>query len=188
MKKKKVGSVERAQRRRVTRWLIVGLVALVAVVSAVALISLQPWGNNDGRGDLTTAAAPPTVMPLQQIAPLPPQAPGPDPAALAAALEPVVTNPDLATFTGSVSDAATATVLWRDDPDRAMLPASTVKILTTAAAMTALPMDHRVSTDVVAGAAPNEIVLVGGGDPTLDGATDRYRELLSRQRPPRRPR
>ncbi|HEY5854686.1 MAG TPA: D-alanyl-D-alanine carboxypeptidase/D-alanyl-D-alanine-endopeptidase [Aldersonia sp.] len=167
MKRKSLGSVERAQRRRVVRWLIASLVAVVAVVAAVALVSLQPWGNDDGRGDLTTAAAPLAVLPVQQIAPLPPEAPGPDPAALAAALDPVVNNPALATFTGSVSDAATAAVLWRDDPDRAMLPASTAKILTAAAAMTALPMDHRVSTDVVRGSAPNEIVLVGGGDPTL---------------------
>jgi D-alanyl-D-alanine carboxypeptidase/D-alanyl-D-alanine-endopeptidase (penicillin-binding protein 4) len=63
-------------------------------------------------------------------------------------------------------------VLWSGDSDRPMIPSSTAKILTTATALLALPQDHRVSTRVVAGAAPNELVLVGGGDPTLTAQPD----------------
>jgi len=50
-----------------------------------------------------------------------------------------------------------------------VLPASTLKLLTAAAALTMLGPDHRFTTDVVAGAASAHpsIVLVGGGDPYL---------------------
>jgi D-alanyl-D-alanine carboxypeptidase/D-alanyl-D-alanine-endopeptidase (penicillin-binding protein 4) len=49
-------------------------------------------------------------------------------------------------------------------------PASTIKLLTTAAALEILGPEHRFDTTVVAGAQPDSIVLVGGGDPLL---TDR---------------
>jgi D-alanyl-D-alanine carboxypeptidase/D-alanyl-D-alanine-endopeptidase (penicillin-binding protein 4) len=44
---------------------------------------------------------------------------------------------------------------------------STMKVLTAAAAVTALGPDRRFTTTVVAGTAPDAVVLVGGGDPTL---------------------
>jgi D-alanyl-D-alanine carboxypeptidase/D-alanyl-D-alanine-endopeptidase (penicillin-binding protein 4) len=50
-----------------------------------------------------------------------------------------------------------------------VLPASTAKIATAVAALTALPADRRLTTRVVAGPAPGDVVLVGGGDPTLAG-------------------
>ncbi|WP_238072603.1 D-alanyl-D-alanine carboxypeptidase, partial [Rhodococcus zopfii] len=78
-----------------------------------------------------------------------------------------VANPALGTLTGSVTDTATGTVLWSQDPDRPMIPASTTKVLTAAAALLSLPPDHRITTRVVEGSRPGEIVLVAGGDPTL---------------------
>jgi D-alanyl-D-alanine carboxypeptidase/D-alanyl-D-alanine-endopeptidase (penicillin-binding protein 4) len=53
--------------------------------------------------------------------------------------------------------------------DVPLIPASTTKVATAVAALTALPADLRLRTRVVAGAAPGEVVLVGGGDPTLAG-------------------
>ncbi|PZO60478.1 MAG: D-alanyl-D-alanine carboxypeptidase [Leifsonia xyli] len=44
---------------------------------------------------------------------------------------------------------------------------STMKVVTAAAAVSALGPDHRFTTSVVAGAEPGAVVLVGGGDPTL---------------------
>ncbi|MCC8908922.1 D-alanyl-D-alanine carboxypeptidase [Curtobacterium sp. GD1] len=44
---------------------------------------------------------------------------------------------------------------------------STMKVVTAAAAVSALGPDHRFTTRVVAGTDPGAVVLVGGGDPTL---------------------
>ena len=55
--------------------------------------------------------------------------------------------------------------------DPMVTPASTLKLLTSTAALQALGPDHRFSTTVVAGRARHSIVLVGGGDPLLTGAT-----------------
>ena len=67
----------------------------------------------------------------------------------------------------SVIDLSTGTTLFTDDADAALIPASTLKILTAAAALQVLGPQHRFTTRVVAGAVPDQIVLVGGGDPML---------------------
>lgn len=51
-------------------------------------------------------------------------------------------------------------------------PASTMKLLTTTAALAALGPDHRFRTTVVADASARRVVLVGGGDPLLGRAPD----------------
>lgn len=53
---------------------------------------------------------------------------------------------------------------------RLVAPASTMKLLTTTAALEALGPDHRFSTTVVASANSKRIVLMGGGDPLLGRA------------------
>ena len=52
---------------------------------------------------------------------------------------------------------------------RSVTPASTAKLATAVAALTALPADLRLRTRVVRGSRAGEVVLVGGGDPTLGG-------------------
>jgi D-alanyl-D-alanine carboxypeptidase/D-alanyl-D-alanine-endopeptidase (penicillin-binding protein 4) len=69
----------------------------------------------------------------------------------------------------SVVDATTGEPLLERAAGRLLLPASTAKIATAVAALTALPVEDRLTTRVLAGAAPGEVVLVGGGDPTLAG-------------------
>jgi D-alanyl-D-alanine carboxypeptidase len=49
-------------------------------------------------------------------------------------------------------------------------PASTMKLVTAAAALESLGPDHRFRTTVVAGVNTRQIVLVGGGDPLLGRA------------------
>ncbi|HEX5769544.1 MAG TPA: D-alanyl-D-alanine carboxypeptidase/D-alanyl-D-alanine-endopeptidase, partial [Nocardioidaceae bacterium] len=51
-------------------------------------------------------------------------------------------------------------------------PASTMKVLTTTAALASLGPDHTFRTTVVAGRSSREVVLVGGGDPLLARAPD----------------
>ncbi|MBF6333968.1 D-alanyl-D-alanine carboxypeptidase/D-alanyl-D-alanine-endopeptidase [Nocardia transvalensis] len=145
---------------------------VVLVAAAVVLVTVRPWTEEFRHGGLTIAAPPAPVKPFPQVRPAPPNAPEPDPQRLAAQLAPVVANPDLGAFSGSVTDADTGTVLWSTAADKPVIPASTAKVLTAAAALLVLPPDQRVTTRVVAGANPNEVVLVGGGDPTLTAQAD----------------
>src|SRR4051794_33036425 len=69
----------------------------------------------------------------------------------------------------SVLDAATGRPVLETSSREVVLPASTAKIATAVAALTALPADLRLTTRVVAGPAAGDVVLVGGGDPTLAG-------------------
>jgi D-alanyl-D-alanine carboxypeptidase/D-alanyl-D-alanine-endopeptidase (penicillin-binding protein 4) len=69
----------------------------------------------------------------------------------------------------SVLDAETGRPVLETSAREVVLPASTAKIATAVAALTALPADLRLTTRVVAGASPGDVVLVGGGDPTLAG-------------------
>jgi D-alanyl-D-alanine carboxypeptidase/D-alanyl-D-alanine-endopeptidase (penicillin-binding protein 4) len=97
-------------------------------------------------------------------------APVPTQSGLAAALAPVVADPNLGKLGGRVTDAMTGEELWRQLDDVLLQPASTNKTLTSAAALLALDRDARVTTRVVAADQPGTVVLVGGGDPTLSGA------------------
>ncbi|NNH73395.1 D-alanyl-D-alanine carboxypeptidase/D-alanyl-D-alanine-endopeptidase [Nocardia uniformis] len=144
---------------------------VLIAMGSVALI-VKPWTEEFRHGGLTIAAAPAPVQVSPQVGPASTDAPAPSRNGLAAALAPVVGTPDLGVFAAMVSDAETGEVLWSTDPDQPMIPASNAKILLTAAALLALPPDHRVITKVVTGAAPNELVLVGGGDPTLTAQPD----------------
>ncbi|MFF4398029.1 D-alanyl-D-alanine carboxypeptidase/D-alanyl-D-alanine-endopeptidase [Streptomyces sp. NPDC001480] len=69
--------------------------------------------------------------------------------------------------TASVVDAATGRHLYDANADRAMTPASTTKIATAVAALSALGADHRLTTRAALLPDTGELVLVGGGDPTL---------------------
>lgn len=73
----------------------------------------------------------------------------------------------------SVIDAPTGTPLLERRAGIRVVPASTAKIVTAVAALTALDPQARLTTRVVAGAAPGEVVLVGGGDSTLAGPSAR---------------
>jgi D-alanyl-D-alanine carboxypeptidase/D-alanyl-D-alanine-endopeptidase (penicillin-binding protein 4) len=66
-----------------------------------------------------------------------------------------------------VVDAATGRRLYGSDATGSFAPASTTKLLTAVAALSTLGPDFRIQTRVVAGSTPGQIVLVGGGDPTL---------------------
>ena len=80
--------------------------------------------------------------------------------------DPVLAGDDVAMI---VTDAASGTVLFNHDATDAVAPASTAKLAVAVAALTMLGPDHRFYTSVRQGSRPGEIVLVGGGDPTLAG-------------------
>lgn len=92
-------------------------------------------------------------------------------AALRAVLGPLLKDPALGTRRSAVViDTATGKRLYGLGADAPMTPASTVKIATTVAALTALGPTHRIPTTVRASADRRTVTLVGGGDPTLDRA------------------
>ncbi|GAA2582221.1 MULTISPECIES: D-alanyl-D-alanine carboxypeptidase/D-alanyl-D-alanine endopeptidase [Streptomyces] len=74
--------------------------------------------------------------------------------------------------TAAVVDLTTGKRLYGLDPEVPLTPASTTKIATAVAALTALGPDHRLTTRTVLEADTGEVVLVGGGDPTLTARKD----------------
>ncbi len=144
------------------------LVAIVVAVGAVATSSPSP-----ATAPVAVAPQPALVTPQSGVTPLSDSAPTPTAAGLAATLAPFVANPDLGALTGRVTDAVTGKELWSQGAFVPMQPASTNKVLTTAAALLTLDRDARLTTTVVAPdqtASPGLVVLVGGGDPTLSAA------------------
>lgn len=71
-----------------------------------------------------------------------------------------------------VTDLATGQVLYSLDATTGFTPASTTKLATATAALRVLGPSARFTTSVRAGGSAAQIVLVGGGDPTL--AAGRY--------------
>ena len=74
-----------------------------------------------------------------------------------------------------VGDPGGGTVHYTRQPSLGLIPASTLKLLTTAAALAQFGPDSRFTTDVRAGSALaggeiGELYLVGGGDPLLSTA------------------
>jgi D-alanyl-D-alanine carboxypeptidase/D-alanyl-D-alanine-endopeptidase (penicillin-binding protein 4) len=83
-------------------------------------------------------------------------------------LTPLLAAPALGSgLSAQVVDVATGQVLFDRDAADPGTPASTAKLLTGLAALTTLDPTSTLSTTVVAGSSPGQVVLVGGGDPTL---------------------
>lgn len=127
------------------------------------------------KGSGTPVAAPsPTAQPVPTRTPLlpgaPTDAPSPSTQGLTAAVASALAQPVLRGHVAfSVVDVLTGEPLLELQGSRPVVPASTAKLLTAMAALAALPADQALETRLVAGAG-RDVVLVGGGDPTLRGA------------------
>ncbi|MFE4617481.1 D-alanyl-D-alanine carboxypeptidase/D-alanyl-D-alanine-endopeptidase [Streptomyces sp. NPDC056747] len=175
--------------------LTAGSAALGLALAAVAVTAAGPWDTGQRTAERARAAAPATggAHHARPPAPAPPRRPAPAPSApgvlpalhapaaaerpagrpadLAATLVPLLADPGLGPLrTASVVDTATGTQLYGEGAGTPMTPASTVKIATVAAALSALGPDHRIPTTVTASADGRTVTLTGGGDPTLDPA------------------
>ncbi len=148
---------------------VIGLVLLL--LGGIVGVGLLFTG---GRDDATEAVTVPDAE-LPQLgdaspvlASLATDASVPDPAVLSSRLTPLLSAAGLGTgVSAEVVDVASGEVLLDLDAGDPAVPASTVKLLTAAAALVALDPADTLTTTVVAGATPGEVVLVGGGDPTL---------------------
>lgn len=147
--------------------------------------------HHEPAGPDTAPSAPPVLAALSAAvdnsAPDARTAPDGAAAALRTALGPLLKDPALGTRPAAVViDTASGERLYGQGAGAPMTPASTVKIATAVAALSALGPDHRIPTTVRASADLRGIVLVGGGDPTLDKAalrrmaTDTARALKER--------
>ncbi|HYX99154.1 MAG TPA: D-alanyl-D-alanine carboxypeptidase/D-alanyl-D-alanine-endopeptidase [Mycobacterium sp.] len=154
---------------RTSTHLIVGVGVLAIVAALVAAAALL---TGSGRVDGPKVPPPPQAVTAEPgVVPVADSAATPTKSGLAAALAAVVADPNLGKLGGRVTDAISGEELWSQFDDLLLQPASTNKTLTTAAALLALDRNARVTTRVVAADQPGTVVLVGGGDPTLSGAT-----------------
>ncbi|UXX94074.1 D-alanyl-D-alanine carboxypeptidase/D-alanyl-D-alanine-endopeptidase [Streptomyces sp. AD2-2] len=93
--------------------------------------------------------------------------------ALADVLTPLLGDAALGTrHTAAVVDISTGKRLYGVGVDDALTPASTTKIATAVAALSAMGPDHRLTTRAALEPDTRELVLVGGGDPTLTAHQD----------------
>lgn len=92
---------------------------------------------------------------------------------LSGVLDPLLGDPALgARRTAVVVDVATGKRLYGSGADEALTPASTTKIATAVAALSAMGGEHRLTTRAALEPDTREVVLVGGGDPTLTARAD----------------
>ncbi len=157
-------------------WVPVVLVLAVLVAAAASYrFELGPRWFGLERADPTSnpaAVAPPEGLTLAEPAPLAPVATTSDPSSPLApgkvrrALAGALGDPDLGPHVlATVAQLDDGTPVFTRGAGVAM-PASTMKLLTTTAALATLGPEHTFSTRVVTGTG-NRIVLVGGGDPFL---------------------
>ena len=159
-----------------TRWqksthVFVGLAVLALVAAVVAAATF--FTSNHGAGGARATVPPPrppTVTP--GLTPVSDTAEAPSAAGVAAALAAVAADPNLGSLGGRITDALTGKEVWQVADDLPLVPASTNKVLTAAAALLTLDRQARISTRVVAGSQNPQgpVVLVGAGDPTLSAA------------------
>ena len=162
----RIGSTLRLSRVRMRRVVTV-LVVLTVAAATGATVSLTAPAMLVNMGlaepQVIIAVPPPALPELGALSGTAPQASADGVAATLEAEAEAMPG----RLTGIVLDAAGGDPLWTRGPDRALVPGSTGKLLTAAAALLTLPPTSTFVTRVVAGPDPGTVVLVGGGDPTL---------------------
>ena len=151
--------------------------ACVARVTAVGcLLAVAGCGVVAPARSVSTPAWSDSPLATPSVTPTPPPPTAADPA-LVAALAGLLGSSAL-TGTGDVAsalvtDGTTGVPIYELNADEAVAPASTLKAITAMAALDILGPAFRFHTTVVAGAAPTggvlsgDLVIRGGGDPTL---------------------
>jgi D-alanyl-D-alanine carboxypeptidase/D-alanyl-D-alanine-endopeptidase (penicillin-binding protein 4) len=170
------------------RRLVLALAAAVAAVAGGGAYVLQNVERTASPAPAPSSATP-TGSPLPTVAPVAERspasyavAPEPAPPALAAAVARALAKPFTDPALGArvnavVVDADTGETLYDRGGDVAVVPASTTKLFTAVAALRVLGPDRRLTTRLLASGTVSgdtltgDLVVVGGGDPTLTDAT-----------------
>lgn len=154
------------RRTRIAALLTLAMINVFTLTAGIAVARMLPprlaalrvptvaAGQVSGAGSVlatgTWSGSPPTASGLRS--------------ALAAPLSAAALGPEVSAV---VADPATGKVLLSENGTRLATPASTAKLLTSAAVLAVLGPGARFTTRVVGGTVPASIVLIGGGDPTL---------------------
>ncbi|CRK61128.1 D-alanyl-D-alanine carboxypeptidase [Alloactinosynnema sp. L-07] len=162
---------EPAKPRKRRGLLVGGVIAAVVALGGGAVVAVPGLAAKLGLGpaepDVKIAPPAPPVQFTATLRGPGPDVPAPSAAGVQAAVSGPVASPALGTLTGTVIDPTSGQVLFAKNPSTPLIPASTIKLLTSAAALLAIPHAEQLSTKVVAGDKPGTVIIVGGGDATL---------------------
>lgn len=160
------------ESRRAALWLVgYALLATAVLFAGPPALRAGGWWSDAAAGRLDPSRYAPTPTPSATAAtgvgvPAATALTAPDKARLAARVGAVVPGAGVGTTSVAIL-SADGTLLLDQGAASPMTPASSLKVLTSAAAISLLGSDHVFTTKVVD--APGGIVLVGGGDPYLRG-------------------
>jgi len=165
-----VGTGPRKSRRTLAVSVFAILILLVGLAGAVFVIKPGPvdgWLADDPTS-APSAVATPEPIPTPVLAAADTDAVAPSAAGVRSAIAPLVNAAALGSQVNvSVVDGATGEELYAKNPDDLTTPASTTKLVTAATVLAARGPAYRLATRAVAGSEPGEVILIGGGDPTL---------------------
>ncbi|MGN9917946.1 D-alanyl-D-alanine carboxypeptidase/D-alanyl-D-alanine endopeptidase [Micromonospora palomenae] len=158
------------RRRRLLPVAALATVLLLALAGVAVVLRPGPvagWLGDDAAGPAAAAQAPePDPSPV--LAGPDANAPLPTAAGVRAAVEPLLGAAALGSRVNiSVADLTTGQSIYARGGDDGTVPASVTKLATGVTVLEARGPGYRIPTRAVAGANPGEVVLVGGGDPTL---------------------
>lgn len=144
-------------------------VSLIAVLCAMLAVT-GGWFAGAGASSIVAAARPISAdnppRDLGQVQPAPENPLAAQPLRTCS-IRAQDSHPDALEFHGYAVNSRTGEVLYDRRGTTENPSASTVKVVVAAAALHVLGPDYRIPTRVYAGENPGEVVVVGGGDPTL---------------------
>ncbi|WP_246157644.1 D-alanyl-D-alanine carboxypeptidase/D-alanyl-D-alanine endopeptidase [Catellatospora sichuanensis] len=172
------GGKPKKRRKGVLITVLTLVVALGAGLGGVAVLKPDLMSNLlDAPDWQSPSAAPPAEPVARPVLAALTDAPIPDAALLKQVLDPLVVGSPLgSSVSASVVDVSTGEVLYERTPTAMITPASNTKLVTAAAVLATRGPDHRITTRVVAGPNPGEVVLIGAGDATLGVTAKKFYE------------
>jgi serine-type D-Ala-D-Ala carboxypeptidase/endopeptidase (penicillin-binding protein 4) len=150
-----------ASSARLRQRLIIGAAVLIVVLLCTGSVfaGLLVGHNSAGpKAPAPIATSPTRALPASEVQPT---------AIPTCSLDTLASAPSLIKLYGSVVETATGNSLYALNDSIGARPAAVIKVLTAAAAISALGPTFQITTSVDAGTTPGTIILVGQGDATL---------------------
>ncbi|WP_278756217.1 D-alanyl-D-alanine carboxypeptidase/D-alanyl-D-alanine endopeptidase [Corynebacterium stationis] len=139
-------------------WIAVTIITAAAVGSTAAL----GVAVHQEYSELDHGQAPQSPEVSQLVQPQQPQAV--DTADMPARLDEMAQSPALPTLGAQVVNTSTGEVLWEHDSQEALIPASSTKVLTAAAAALLIDDNEKLKTEVLHTPGSNTVVIKAAGD------------------------